>query len=271
MAVDLASLFNLYQLSTGRRIFAMQQVHKIAKKRKLSDLEAHVVAAIKHDRQTRKLDAQWQTQGSRPKSQGDASRVDPLVDRTLTALRDGAAAQAEGAAPDDEIIAKVDAFLTELFPLGVAAVTQLSYVDELSAVDEIVAKLKGDLAPLVKELGLTRQATRLTKLAIDYRAALEAPAPPALDFGSVRAARAEGQSLMLQTVAMIVGMFPKNSPEHVQGRTELLTPILKQNEAVGQYLRSRRTVEDVNPETGEVETEAAVPVEGDAITAPKES
>jgi hypothetical protein len=259
MAVDLASLFNLYQFSTGRRIFALQQVLKAAKKLKLADLEAHVVAAIKHDRTTRKLDVQWQKQGSRPKSQGDASRIDPLVDRTLTALRDGAAAQAEGAAPDEDIVEKVDAFIAEIFPSGVTAVTQLSYVDELSAVDEIVAKLKGELAPTVKELGLTRQAARLAKLAGEYRAALETQPAPALDFGTVRAARAQGQNLMLQAIAMIVGMFPTNRPNHEQARAALLTPILKQNEAIAQYLRTRRTVEDVNPETGEVESEASAP------------
>jgi hypothetical protein len=259
MAADLATLFNLYQFSTGRRIFALQQVLKGAKKLKLADLEAHLTAAIKHDRATRKLDLEWQKQGSRSKSQGDASRIDPLVDRTLTALRDGAAAQAEGASPDDDIVEKVATFIGEVFPTGVTAVTQLSYVDELSAVDEIVAKLKGELAPMVKELGLTRQATRLARLAGEYRAALEAQPPPALDFGTVRAARAEGQNLMLQAVAMIVGKFPSNTPEHAQARTALLAPILRQNEAIAQYLRTRRTVEDVNPETGEVEGEATPP------------
>jgi hypothetical protein len=33
----------------------------------------------------------------------------------------------------------------------------------------------------------------------------------------------------------------------------LLAPILRQNDAIGQYLRARRAVTDVNPDTGEEE------------------
>jgi hypothetical protein len=262
MSAELGSLFNLYQFSTGRRIFAMQLVLKAARKIKFPELEVHVAMAIKHDRATRKLDAQWQAQGGQPKGQGAAPRVDTLVDKTLTGLRDAAAAQAAGAAPDDDIAEKVAQFIGEIFPAGVASITQLSYLDELAAVDAIVGKLKGELAPLAAELGLSRLANRLATLAAEYRSALEAPPPPALSFGTVRAARAQGQENMLQAVALIVGRYYKSTPDHAGPRAALLGPILKQDEAIAHYLRSRRTVEDVNPETGEVETEPLDPMEG---------
>jgi hypothetical protein len=71
-------------------------------------------------------------------------------------------------------------------------------------------------------------------------------------FGTVKAARAQGQDLLLQTVAMIVGAFPKSTPDHVAARTALLSPIMRQNEAIRQYMRGRRggAVADVDPETG---------------------
>jgi hypothetical protein len=266
MSADLGSLFNLYQFSTGRRIYALQLVLKTAKKLKFTELEVHLALAIRHDRATRKLDAQWQAQGGQPKGQGAAPRVDTLVDKTLTGLRDAAAAQAAGAAADDDIAEKVAQFIGEIFPAGVASITHLSYLDELSAVDAIVAKLKGELAPLVVELGLTRLANRLASLAVEYRAALEAPPPPALSFGTVRAARALGQENLLQAVALIVGRYYKSTPDHRGPRAALLDPILKQDEAIAHYLRSRRTIEDVNPETGEVETEPLDPMEtGDPV------
>lgn len=248
MTADLGTLLNLYVFSTGRRLFALQQVQKLASGRKLADLEAHVAAAIKHDKQTLTLEQQWETSGAAaPK--GEAARIDALVDRTLSALRDAAQAQAEGAEPGDEIAEMAESFLRTLFPAGVAAITSLSFIEELAVIDSIIVKLKGPLAPAVKELGLTRLAKRLTSLADEYRGALSTPSP-ALKFGEVRAARARGQEMLLETVALIIGEFPLSSAQDLASRTSLLGPILKQNEEIGQALRARRALSDVDPTSG---------------------
>jgi hypothetical protein len=55
---------------------------------------------------------------------------------------------------------------------------------------------------------------------------------------------------------MILGLYPRSTKEHLAARAALLAPILQQNEAIRQYLRSRRAVEDVNPETGEIDPAA---------------
>jgi hypothetical protein len=143
--------------------------------------------------------------------------------------------------------------------------TQLPYVDELSAVDSLLADLKGELAPAVEELGLSRLVKRLEMLTADYRAALSA-SDPSISFGVVRAARSKGQESLLQVVAIILGEFPLSSPEHVKARSALLAPILTQNEAIRQYLRGRRggVIEDVNPETGEPEVGAPSPAPDEA-------
>ena len=49
----------------------------------------------------------------------------------------------------------------------------------------------------------------------------------------------------------------------MKARSALLAPILKQNEAIRTYLRARRGVEDVDPETGEIDPSTA-PVEAPA-------
>jgi hypothetical protein len=49
---------------------------------------------------------------------------------------------------------------------------------------------------------------------------------------------------------MVLGKYPSDSEADRQGRGLLLGPILRQNEAIGQYLKSRRNVPDVNPDTG---------------------
>jgi hypothetical protein len=123
-------------------------------------------------------------------------------------------------------------------------------------VEDIVALLKGELAPSVKELGLGRLLKRLAGLAVEYREALEAPPPSLIAWGRVRAARAEGHGLLLEAVAIIVGKHHQRTPEGTAARLALLAPILKQNEAIGQYLRARRSVSDVNPDTGEEEPDS---------------
>lgn len=253
--VTLGSLFNLYEFSTGRRQFAMRQVHEQATQRGLADIAAHAALALEHDRQTRALDARWAARGVRPALVNEAAvqQIDVLVDRALSALRAGAEAQADVARPGDGIAQKVAQFLRAVFPLGVVHVTSMAYVEELEAVEGILEKLKGELQPLVGELGLTRQAARLEELAGEYRAALQASKGPDLSFDTVRAARARGQQFMLEAVAMIAGRFPSGSAGDVEARTALLGPILRQNEEIRRYLRSRRKVEDVNPETGDVD------------------
>lgn len=189
-----------------------------------------------------------------------ATKIDALVDRTLTAIRDHAQSQAAGAAPDDPIHATVAFFLKEIFPAGVQEVTVLPFVEELAAVEPILGLLQGkDLTPTVEELGLQRLVKRLAALAVQYRAALEAPAPETLAFGKVKAARAEGQERLLQAVALIVGKHYRSTPADVAARADLLGPILEQNEAIGASMRARRTVEDVDPETGDPDPSGTAP------------
>lgn len=264
MTADLGTLLNLYVFSTGRRLFALQQVRKLADERKLADLEAHVAAAIKHDKQTLAVEQQWETTGaSAPK--GEAARIDALVDRTLSALCDAAQAQAEGAEPGDDIAEMAESFVKTLFPAGVAAITSLSFIEELAVIDSMIVKLKGPLAPAVKELGLTRLAKRLTTLADEYRGALSMPSP-ALKFGEVRAARARGQEMLLEAVAMILGKYPLSNAHDLAARTALLGPILKQNDEIGQALRARRALADVDPATGAPENGTPPAGSGDKDT-----
>jgi len=259
MDAVLSSLLNFYVFSTGRRLFAMQQVHKCAIDINWPELAAHVAMAIDHDKKTRALDFKWLEITKAPKAkrgQSPLQRIDAAVDNTLTAIRDTAIAQTRGAEPNDPIIIKVDVLLRRIFPAGVHAVTSLNYIDELSAVDGILTDLQGPYAGHVAEIGLTRLAQRLATLATEYRAALEDPGADTLNFGTVRAARATGQDCMLQAVAMILGRFPQNTPADIEARTKLLEPILKQNAAIGAYLRARRAVEDLDPETGEIDPNA---------------
>lgn len=248
---SLESLINLYQFPTGRRLFA----HKLVRARAAQDgyekLVKHCDAAIAHDNETLNLERRWSGESATSNGNPEAQRLDILVDRTLGAIRDHALAQAAGAPDNDPIHAVVSKFVTTVYPSGVHAITSLPFIEELEAVDAIVRLLQNDLAPMVTELNLQRHAARLTSLAVDYRKALEAPPPALIEWGRIRAARADGQGLLLETVAIILGKRHSRSDEGTQERLQWLGPILQQNEAIGASYKQRRSPTDVNADTGE--------------------
>ena len=248
---SLESLLNLYQFPTGRRLFAHKQVRARAEQDGYEKLVKHCDAAITHDNETLNLERRWSGEAASTNGNPEAQRLDILVDRTLGAIRDHALAQAAGAPDNDPIHASVAKFVTKVFPSGVHAITSLPFVEELEAVDAIVRLLQNDLSAMVDELNLQRHAARLTALAVDYRKALEAPPPSLIDWGRIRAARAEGQGLLLETVALILGKRHGRSDTGTQERLQWLGPILQQNEALGASYKQRRTPSDVNADTGE--------------------
>src|SRR4051812_9739195 len=97
MSINLALLFNLYSFSTGRKLFALQQVKKLANGMGLAQLESLTDEAIEHDQRTRTLEGQWNATPDAPKRNDDLFSIDSRVDRTLAAIRNAAAAHAKSA------------------------------------------------------------------------------------------------------------------------------------------------------------------------------
>ncbi len=250
METSLETLFNFYVLSTGRRTFALQQMKPIAADLEEKALVTMINRALEHENKTLKLEAAWEASGYNSDPQR-VKKVDVKVDRTLTAIRDTASAQARAVEPGEKLHKNVHELLGQIFPAGVNAISSMPYVEELMAVDTIVKQLKGPFASHVQELGLGRLADRLAELAKEYREAqLEKPAGD-IDFGHLRAARAKGQEQLLQVVAVVIGTYYGSTPEHTRLRTALLEPFLDQQEAARQMMKSRRPLEDIDPTTGE--------------------
>jgi hypothetical protein len=268
--MELKQFIYVNELSTGRRLYALMRVQAAAARRNAVDLVAFTQQAIVEDRETRELDLRWHVMRSQRRPATNIGPLDSRVDTTITGLRDGAVVQARGAAPDDPIHQQVDIFLAEVLPAGVYAVTSKPYVEQLSELENIVEKLEGPLAPMVTELGLERQADRLSELLPLYRDAINgASENERVTFASVRAARRRGQRRLYEIIAMTLGMFYRaDDPEHQTARAELLGPNVEQNEAVRAYLRARRAVRDVDPETGEPLPETGEPANDQPAASP---
>jgi hypothetical protein len=250
MDSTLKTLFDLYILSTGRRVFALRQVKPIAQQMKKRALVTLIGRALKHDERTLRLEASWAASGYKSDPQR-VKRIGAQVDRTLSAIRDVAIGQARAGEPGSELHETLHEFLGALFPGGVFAIAALPYVEELAAVETLVGQLRGPFERHVEELGVGRLVERLAALAVEYREAQEERPRAEASWADVFAARAKGQTLLLQIVAVIAGTyFDESSAEHTNARAALLEPILDQQEAVRLYLKVRKPVEDVDPATG---------------------
>jgi hypothetical protein len=259
MDATLDSLFNLYVLSTGRRVFALQQVKPIAEELGEDALVTLLGRALEHDARTLRLESSWAASGYDSDPQR-VKRIDAQVDRTLSAIRDVAESQVAGGFPGEDLEETSQELMREIFPAGVFAVSSLPFVEELAAVEHILRQLRGPFSRHVETLGLGRLVARLGALAEEYRAAQEEKPKAHASWGDVRAARAKGQAYVLKVVALIVGRHFEDDAADMKVRVRLLEPILKQQEAVRQYLKVRRPVEDVDPATG-----VAQPVPGNSV------
>lgn len=184
--------------------------------------------------------------------------IDVKLDRAIVKLRDALQAHAGSGDIDEPEPALARKMLDACFPRGVQALTQTTHVEEFSLVDALLGEIKKHHAESVKQLGLGAFVQRVGKLNEEYRAAQHASPPAAVDFSQVRAARQRGQEFLLEVVAMIMGRFLLPTTAHVAARQALLGPLLRQNEAIRAYLRSRRAMPDVDPETGESQEPAAI-------------
>ncbi len=259
MDATLSALLRFYVFSTGRRLFALAEVQKLADEAGHASLGAHCAAAIAHDRDTLQKEAQWSNDKSASQYAPEAKQIDIVMDVALGALRDSLEADARDAAPGDVLGEAAAKLLHVLFPQGLAAVTNAPFVDQLADVQRIITCLQSaEWTSVVNDLGLGRRITRLVDLEKRYAAAI-ALATKTISFAEVKDARSKGQHLMLQAVAMILGLYPSDSDADTAARAKLLGPVLRQNELIRAYMRSRRNVEDIDPDTGAVVTTPGAP------------
>lgn len=259
MSVALVNLIKLYRFTGGRRQLAMSQVKDRATTMGLGDIAGACEQGIEHEKRLRDLQREYAVQKNR-KMPARLQQLDPEIDRTLGAIYRIASEAAVALPPPMSEMAQ--RLTEELFPQGASGITTRPYAEQSHEVTSIIERMESasDFLPAVEALGLTAFVKQLKLLNTEFRQVFEAEPKDRISPHEVRAAEAEAQDNLLAIVVRILGQFPERSPAHVEARTKLLTPVLRQNEAIREYLRARRRVRDVDPSTGK-ELEAP---EGDA-------
>jgi hypothetical protein len=263
------TLYGLIQLSVttpGRRIVALRKMREVARDMSLTTLVEQIDAAVEFDLEARQIETLWLAIRNRTRVHGaEMPRLDWLADRLVTAIHENARSQALGA--EAAFAARVTRFVEAIVPAGVYAITSLPYAEQAAALEVMVRKLTGELAPDVEEFGLTRLVERLASVSVQYRNELHAERP--LQFADVLATRHRGMGNLLEITAMVLGKFHRlNVPAHDEARRKLLGPVVEQHEAIRAYRRGRRALQDINPDTGEPDLEGIDDAPVAALPAP---
>lgn len=254
-------LFRLLRFSSGRRLFVLRQVRKLASELANPRLLARVDAAIAHELHVRKLERQWvRTKSKRSTARGDAKLIDAKLDRLISSMYRTVEGLLDTIDPESEHAAKVRAFLDEYFPAGVQEITSAQYEDALAIIEEMNEDFATFSEDDIKALNISYHVPELARLTALFAAELDKYSPKnQVRFSKVRAAREEGHARLLKLVSAILVEYDEHDAEDDEKRKEiiaiqeqLLEPILDANERVAQR-RKRRNAPDVevDPETGE--------------------
>lgn len=237
------------RLRTAVRLSLYNQIQPEVDARGLARVSAYIERARAHDVACAESEALWYSQISRGRYAADMADLDPLADRLLFGVQNVALGHQSGLSAGHSLAARIDRFLAELFPAGVAAITRLPYVEQAVALERCVDRLHGPLAPMVTEMAIQSLVDRLAEITVAYRASVDA-GHGRVPFTNVRAARERGHLFLLEIVAMIVSEYhDADDPDQVAARAELLAPVAEQLAIARAQNRALRGDSDTVPGT----------------------
>ena len=247
----LNDLLNLYIFPRGRREYALKEVGRLAREQEHAALAEHCDAAVAHAQRTREQERGLKAAkalGANPR----LLELDNQADRTLTAIH--TIPEQTARAMGGDTAKAVEEFLSQAFPEGVAAVTGQPWPEQLADTQALLRVFDGELRGDVERFGLTSLVELLRQLSQEIETELGNASPADITAKEIRVRDAAGQDLLLEAVAMVIGLYPKTTKAHTRARAVLLNPIITQSEQLRLSRARRQPPEDVNPSTGEVLT-----------------
>ena len=243
-------LINIVSLTTGRRIFALNDVLAAAKTLGDADMIAVIGEALAHEEQTVALEQQWARSRRISKARGRSVAVNQQMNRIHGALH-GTLASAIAALPEENSVRTASqTILNQLYPQGAHPIVILPFEEQLVANDTIVSRLTGDLASEAWEASIYHFVEQLSTLNNQFRGELERRAPKEVEFSVLAAARRRGNLFLRRIIAIALGTYHQEDDASRAALNDLVTPILDQCRRVQNARKGRRTPPDVDPVTG---------------------
>jgi hypothetical protein len=248
---------SLRRMPTGRYLFALGQIRQrveAAQDERVPErglLIERIDAAIAAGNVARQRDFEWvRTRNRQNAARGEAVRVDNEVDVQISAIE--AIVRARTVGDDGERVAAAQNIKEQVFPRGVAVITNQKFEVQLSLLDAMLEKLRGPLADAMRHVGIDEEVARLGRLVEQFRTELGKANDDSVTYDQVKEAR---ESLHEQTAVVLVSvlsMVPATDEAATRTREHLLAPLNDQQERVYEAQRRHRAPLDVDPTTGEV-------------------
>ena len=250
MDSNAVSLMNTYKFPTGRRLYSLREVARIAMALAANDIAEHAATGVEHDTRVAGMEARAENLG-RSRYGRHATALDRRVDDCVVGIEAHLVARERVYGADSERGGDAALVRQKLLPQGAGAITKLAFVPEHERVKALIELARSaDLDPVVKRIPeLDAMLTELETVNTEYGTMLGAydrDRPAAYE---LLAAQARGHDIMAEVTAMIVARYAR-LPERRAEREALLEPILRQQEDIRLARQRRRRPRDIDPDTG---------------------
>ena len=246
-------LLNLYQFPTGRRLFCLGHAQRILDAYGVEGLQLEVERAVALEKETRRLELQWRGQARNEHAPG-TGELSVEVCHALGALEALFTATQKafgGSSPEGRAAAAAQA---ALFPKGLFQLTSMPYVEQQVAVQTLLEQIQTEpkLGEDLRRVAAERFVAQLAEANERFRSALEVYGSGP-SYHQMQEARRVGQETLAQVVVLLASELVRawRKGEETEPFTQALQAVYEQNAAIRRLRRRRRTVSDVDPETGD--------------------
>lgn len=245
--IEASDYVDLPQLPAGRQWVVVRAIKEVAR-----GLKAKAVVGACEDAEGLcerrvQVEAGFVLARGAGEAREEAGELDALLDTACGSIYRACVSAEEGAAAAPAKAAHARKLRVACFPAGLAAVTKVSYEDEVAQLARIKAALgEADLKAAVAALALGEEVATVLNSLDDYEQAIKRQGP-AVTFKDVRAARRAAHNALCQLVAHILVAYP--NPESAD-RAALLAPLIAQVNVVRAQRRADAARTDLDPATG---------------------
>jgi len=254
MQKRISEYLNCRKLPTGRRIFTMKAIRRIADDLGDAGIAARCDRSIATDEKTLRVEMDYRYG---KKFSSNARGFSTEVDRQIGAVWNAIQAIAQGHTVGEDVVAtQATDFLNEVFPNGLAALVQTSFEDRLAEMDILLNRfdastLSGDLAEHVDAMGIRRQVEQLNTLMPKFRAELEKGRVAKITFAEVKRTRLDSLDIFASAILAVLTAYDTNTAQDVAQRENYLAEFHRQNNNHAAAYRRGHGSLDVDPNTGE--------------------
>lgn len=245
---ELTDFIKLSRLPTGRLIHCLRETHERSEQMRLDDVTAACERAIEHAVATQKLEREYAKRKRKGRATPEALKLDPILDSQVRMFRDVLQIHLKSLHEGEPLHERTSKMLAHLFPRGVAAITNLPYVEQHIACEDLVREA-AEFRDVLEALSLKRPLEAIAETTARYGDALHKNSVSP-DFAAVRAHRAKGLVLLAEVIAIAVGRFHGPSAGELSARRFLLGGVLEQYEAHRRLVDRGKGSDHVDPDTG---------------------